>query len=215
MALLPDDPKKKNAVFAAILALVALYGFHSFWYADIAAELDQTEARLEQLDDQNRRAQIVATRGGRELEEKLAQYERHLIRLEQLIPRSDEVPALLNSITVQSRQHDVNVTLLRPEVDEQGADYIKDLYQVGVEGNYHSVGRFMAAIASLPRIITPTDLDMTLLQGARAADLNNDEEGNNFPVTAQFRIMTYLVPTSDGPVPVNPNEADQTAGGGE
>jgi Tfp pilus assembly protein PilO len=215
MALLPDDPKKKNAVFAAILALVGLYAFNSFWYVDVAAELYQTEARLEQLDDQNRRAQIIATRGGRELEEKLVQYERHLIRLEQLIPRSDEVPALLNSITVQSRQHNVNVTLLRPEVDEQGTDYIKDLYQVGVEGNYHAVGRFMAAIASLPRIITPTDLDMTLMQAARAADLNNNEDGDDFPVTAQFRIMTYLVPNSDGPGPVNPNEAAQTAGGGE
>lgn len=212
MALLPDDPKKKNALFAAILALVGLYAFHSFWYADKRDALDVVEARLEQLDDQNRRAQIIATRGGRELEEKLAQYERHLIRLEQLIPQSDEVPALLSSMSVEARQHDVELILLRPETDEQGAEYTKDLYQVGVNGSYHNVGRFLAAIASLPRIITPTDLDMTVnrqTRGPGPGGSDNDE----IDVSAQFRIMTYLIPQAGPPAPANPNE--QNAGGGQ
>ncbi len=213
MKLLPDDPKKKNAVFAAILSLVALYGFHSFWYADKRDALDQEQARLEQLDDQNSRAQIIATRGGRELEERLAQYERHLIRLEQLIPQSDEVPALLASMSVEARQNDVALTLLRPETDEQGADYTKDLYQVGVEGAYHNVGRFLAAIASLPRIITPTDLDMTL--NRQGGGLSARQQVEEAPITAQFRIMTYLIPQGGAPAPANPNESDQTAGGGD
>jgi len=213
MALLPQDPKKKNAVFAAILALVALYGFNSFWYADRRDALDETQARLEQLDDQNRRAEIVATRGGSELEEKLAQYERHLIRLEQLIPQSDEVPALLSSMTVEARQNGVNFMLLRPETDEMGADYTKDLYQVGVEGSYHDVGRFLAAIASLPRIITPTDLDMTLNVARRRSATASEADENH--VSAQFRIMTYLIPEAGSPTPATPNESDQTAGGGE
>lgn len=209
MALIPDNPKHKNALFAAVLALVGFYAFHSMWYSGQKEEIDTVSARLEQLEDQNRRAQIIATRGGQELEEKLAQYERHLLRLEQLIPQSDEVPALLNSMTVEARQNNVELVLLRPEPDEVGAYYTKDLYAAAVTGQYHDVGRYLSAIASLPRIITPADLDITVFQAQPGVRLNRQEQRSNETlVSAQFRVMTYIIPpASMAPAPAGPEEA--------
>jgi len=213
MKLIPNDPKKKNALFAAILALAGLYAFHAMWYSGKKEALDTMTARVEQIEDQNRRAQILATRGGRELEEKLAQYERHLLRLEQLIPQSEEVPALLGSMAVEARQHDVELVLMRPEPDEVGPYYTKDLYAVGVTGTYHDVGRYLSAIASLPRIITPSDLDITVFQNSGQQQRLNRQESRNKKdeamVSAQFRIMTYVIPPAS-PTPQAPT-ADEAA----
>ncbi len=206
MKLIPQQKNQQVAFFAIILAVGALYGFHTYWYKGQQEELAAMEARLEQLEDQNRRAQIVATRGGRELEEKLALYERHLLRLEQLIPQSEEVPALLNSMAVEARQNRVELALMRPEDPQVGPYYTKQSYAIGVLGEYHDVGRFLTAIASLPRIVTPVDLDVAV--SARAS--NREEEAEELsPVLAQFNIQTYVIPPTVAEV-----DPGITAGGG-
>ena len=206
MKLIPEQKNQQAAFFAIIIAVGALYGFYQYWYTKRQDDVAAMEARLEQLDDQNRRAQIVATRGGRELEEKLALYERHLLRLEQLIPQSEEVPALLNSMAVEARQNRVELALMRPEEPLVGEYYTKQSYAIGVLGEYHDVGRFLTAIASLPRIVTPVDLDMAVSPRQSNQEQEGDEKA---PVLAQFQIQTYVIPPA-----VADTEAELAAGGG-
>lgn len=215
MKLLPDDPKKRNAVILAVAFALGLYAFHSFWYTSQRERIDEMTARFENLDDQNRRAQIIATRGGAELEEKLALYERHLLRLEQLIPQNEEVPALLNSMTLEARQNGLEFVLIRPEPLEAGPYYTKHSYEIGVAGRYHDVGRFLSAIASLPRIVSPIDLDMTVLRAQQATPQPGaDGRDNEQSVAAQFRIQTYVVPPPGGPPVSEPPGEEVSAGGG-
>ena len=150
-------------------------------------------ARLEQLDSENNRAQIIATRGGTELEERLAMYERHVIQLEALIPQSEEVAALLNDVTTVARQTGVELATLAPEADEVGTFYTKQSYALEVVGEYHDVGRFLSNIASLPRIITPVNLELVPFQG------NTGVLDMVAPLTATFQIQTYILPTSSAP----------------
>ena len=193
MALLPDDPKRRNTVLGAALALVGLYFFHSYYYAPRAEEAEGLEARLEQLENQNRRAQIIATRGGAELEQRLALYEDHIIQLEKLIPQDEEVAALLEAMSLEGRRTGVDITLMRPEPMEVGDYYDRWSYELGVQGTYHSVGTFLASIASLERIVASVDMEM----GPAAVSTDGgDEEGR---VNARFRIQTYVV--SDREVP--------------
>jgi len=209
MKIIPSEPRKRNALLVGVLALLGLYAFQTYWNAPKREAIQEMEARLEQLTDQNRRAQILATRGGRELEERLALYERHLLRLEQLIPRSEEVPALLNSMALEARQNDVELALMRPDPQaEETEHYNKTVYQIGVVGNYHSVGRFLSAIASLPRIVTPIDLDMTAGSG------EGDEFDGGLPISAQFKIQTYTIP-APGAIPDSEAGDGVAAGGGE
>src|SRR5690348_1906966 len=99
MALIPQDPKQQRALFAGLGALVVFYLFYSFWYTDQRTALDEMKDHVETLETKNRAAQITAARGGGQIEERLAAYERHVMVLEALIPASDEVPALLREIT--------------------------------------------------------------------------------------------------------------------
>src|SRR5689334_1677550 len=104
MALIPTDPKQRNAFLVALGAVALAFGVDYLYTSGQKTELTDMQARLESLQTANRGAQITAARGGGQIEERLAAYERHVMTLEQLIPASDEVPALLREITGQARQ---------------------------------------------------------------------------------------------------------------
>ena len=193
MALVPDDPKQRNALIIGILAAAAFYFFWSYWYSPIKTDVDEMATRLEQLDSENNRAQIIATRGGTELQDRLAMYERHVVQLEALIPQSEEVSALLNDVTTVARQTGVQLSDLAPEADQVGAFYTKQSYALEVVGDYHDLGRFFTTIASLPRIITPVNVELASFRGNLAVlDMQA-------PLTASFQIQTYILPTSSAP----------------
>lgn len=192
MALVPDVPKQRNALLLAVLFLLAFYFlFWDRWYVPRGEELAEMEARLEQLEDQNRSAQILATRGGEQLQERLALYERHVSRMEELIPRREEVPRLLNDMSAESRRTGVDIALLRPEPATSGEFYTQQSYEVEVVGDYHDVGRFLTSVASLSRIITPVELELAPFTGDESV-IEADA-----PVLASFRIRTYIVPEDE------------------
>jgi len=190
MALIPDDPKQRNALLVGLVAVAAFYFlFWNMWYTPKQEELSTLMTRLEQLEDQNRSAQILATRGGQQLQDRLALYERHVDRLEDLIPQSEEVPTLLNDMSAEARRTNVDIALLRPQPAEADQYYTRQSYQMQVVGAYHDVGRFLTSIASLSRIITPVDLSLSPFRGDRSV------VQAEAPVTAEFQIQTYVLPT--------------------
>ncbi len=195
MALIPDDPKQRNALVVGILAAALFYFFWSYWYSPRKTEVDEMTARLEQLDDQNNLARIIATRGGTELEERLVQYERHVRGLEQLIPTSEEVASLVSAITAEARRNRVELAALTPEPGEDVGFYTREAYEIEVVGDYHDIARFLTTIASMERIITPVDLDLSPFQG-QVQVLSIDPE---FPLTARLRILTFIVPEAPPP----------------
>jgi type IV pilus assembly protein PilO len=195
MALLPEERHKQYALLAGIAAIGLTYAFFQYWYTPRAVELELLETRLELLQDQNRRAQVIAARGGPELEERLAVYERHLARMEELIPRRGEVPALLNTVTSEANRFGVIMGSLRPEALREEEYYTRESYQISVIGEFHRVGQFLTSVASLQRIISPVDVEITPYTGqAPPAGIQN-------PVTVSFRIETYQAPASNGAFP--------------
>jgi len=184
----PSDPKQRNAFILGVLMLVLLYPFFEWIYAPRRDEVTAMQTRLEDLDDQNRRAQILAARGGGDLEERMALYERHVERLEELIPALEEVPGLVDDINIRARRAGVDVNRILPEPTEPGPFYSRTSYEMSIVGEYHDVARVLTDIASLPRIVTPIELSMVLFQ---QANLFPEYES---PVLASFRIETYVLP---------------------
>jgi type IV pilus assembly protein PilO len=207
MALIPDDPKQRNALLLGVLTIALFYVFWSYWYSPKQEEIAANNERLEALVQSNRLAEIRVARGGDELEARLAQYEGHVDRLEGLIPQSEEVASLLNQISSAARETGVSDPNMSPEPQEVGAFYTKDSYQIEVIGEYHDIGRFLTEIASLPRIITPVDLELSPFQGDPSI-LDPDLEN---PLSARLRIQTYILPANSNPLPV---EGSGGEGGG-
>lgn len=198
MALLPQEPRQQGALIAIVVALAGFYLFNDYVLAPAKTEVEEMATRLDALQAQNRTAQITATRGGADLEARTALYERHVRRLEQLIPADEEVPQLLTDIAALARRMNVNWADVIPEADVLGTFYDKKSYSVRVEGEYHDVGRFVTAVASLPRIITPVNMDLQQVPEGRGS---GDFEA---PVQASFQIQTYVVPLPGSrPVPAD------------
>ena len=191
----PSDPKQRNALIVGVLLLAMIYPFHSFWYKGQREEVTAMQPRLEGLEDQNRRAQVLAARGGGDLEERLALYERQVAKLEELIPAAEEVAGLVDDISVRARQFDVELARIIPEPAETGAFYTKTSYEMNAVGEYHNVARFLTEVASLSRIVTPVELTLEPFQ---QPDLYPEYVA---PVLASFRIETYVLPEASAAPP--------------
>lgn len=187
MALLPEDPVQRNALLVGVLIAAGVYAFWTYYYTPQKEEIGRLETRLERLETQNRRARVMATQGREQLEQRLAVYERHIAKLEDLIPQDEEVPELLDAISLEARRADVELASMRPEPAQEGQFYTQRSYSLGVIGMYHDVGRFLTAVASLPRIITPVDV------GVEPGPPAQGPEATGPRVVAQFRIRTYVV----------------------
>ena len=64
MPLIPDDPKQKQALAVIAVSLVVLYFANSLWYTGATEAVEAQEARVENMQAQNRTAQAPPpTRG--------------------------------------------------------------------------------------------------------------------------------------------------------
>jgi type IV pilus assembly protein PilO len=153
-----------------------------------AAEIAELKTELETLETGNAAAKILAEQGGPELEQRLAMLEQHMVRLEELIPDREEVPDLLHSMGLRAQSTGVELTRMKPELEEVGPYYTKQTYEIGVKGTYHRVGQYLAEVGSLPRIITPVEFKLQ-------SNTNETDRRTGAPLlNASFRIVTYIVP---------------------
>lgn len=184
----PTDPTQRNWMLFGLALLVLIVPFVMYYEGPRDETIEGLRDRLETLNIQNRQAAVILARGGQDLEERMALYERHVSRLEELIPAQEEVPVLLDDIQRRARLVGVEVQGLDPEPTEAAGPYNRTGYLMSVVGEYHDVARFLTDIASLSRIVTPVQVEVERFPTPQTFP---DMES---PVVATFRIETYVLP---------------------
>jgi type IV pilus assembly protein PilO len=149
-------------------------------------EIEVAEQQLEQLKLQNRRAKVLAARRD-DLLARMQILERQLEVFEEFIPESEEVPELLDAISRQAQLTGVELRRIRPQAVEAGEFYMKQTWELSVLGDYHDIGRYLARIASLPRIIKPTNVRVAPAPASRAT--RNMEA----PLEVSLNIETFVL----------------------
>ncbi|MGE0160950.1 MAG: type 4a pilus biogenesis protein PilO [Gemmatimonadales bacterium] len=197
---IPTDPQQRNWMLGGLVALALIIPYQMYVLTPRREDNDILRGRIEGLEVLNRRASVVSAQGGGDLQERLALYERHVARLEELIPAREEVAALIDDVSNRARIMNVEVQVLQPQPPEPGQYYTRTAYNMSVVGEYHDVGRFLAEVASLSRIVTPVQLDLQLYGNA---DQFRDMES---PVIATFQIETFVLPDPSAvpPAPAAP-----------
>ena len=191
----PDDPIQRNWMVGGLVFLLLIIPYNMYLLGPRQEANAELQQQVEQLETVNRRASVLAAQGGGDLQERLALYEAHVAQLEELIPGREEVPALIDDISTRARLMNVDLRDLQPQPREPGEHYDRTSYNMAAVGEYHNVARFLTEIASLSRIVTPTQVEVGLFgQPQQYRDLQS-------PVQAIFRIETYVLPepTSDPP----------------
>ena len=184
---LPKDKAGRQKVLLAFIPLLVFFAYFQMMHGKKKEEIANLESRLNELETKNRGAKAIALSGGPELQQKLALYEQHMIALEQLIPKQEEVATLLNSLAERAMDTNVDLSLMKPESVEQGEFYTEQTYQIQIIGQYHDIGRYLASVASGPRIVTPVQLRVRPRPAAETRD--------GMPrLNAEFKIVTYVIP---------------------
>jgi type IV pilus assembly protein PilO len=176
---------------AAVL-LLGLYWY--FLYKPKAAELAVTQAHVDSLEKKNQQAKAdISTGSLQKLRAQSAEYEQSLKVMRQLVPRSNEVPALLEDISTAARRVGLDLATVEPMPVLPGEQFDTYRYKLAVTGGYHPVGQFLSNVGSLNRIIAPVSMAIKLhpIADKTKARLKKGES----LVDTEFQVQTYVVRT--------------------
>lgn len=186
MAILPQDQRQQSMLLVIILALAAGALYFNFVQRPGAASLVELTDQLEDLETQN---QIAEARIGnlQQLRERIDRAEAEFDRVQRLVPSDAEVPAIYEAIATESQALDlrlINVEPSLPQPADSGAYFLRQEWDMQVEGDYHSIGEFLTRVASFDRIVRP---DLTDL-----APAGQTPSGRQL-VHAWFSLETYVL----------------------
>ena len=193
MALLPSNPRDQRLVFVAILAIGLAGVYQQLVWADKNTELNQLEVRLDTLDSLNRVAKAEVAKGSAaKMKAEADLYNRELGVLRKLVPTSNEVPPLIESISNAARRAGLEISEVAPDGVVNGDQFDTYKYKLGVVGPYHQVAEFLTNVASMPRIVSP--INITMAPAARPGE-RRAVKGEQL-LDVKFGVQTYVAHAS-------------------
>lgn len=196
MALLPQNPRDQRLVIVALLSIGLAAVYQQLYWSPKQAELHSLQVKVDTLDSLNKVAKLEVAKGSATKMKREAEgYSRELAVLRHLVPTSNEVPPLLESISNAARAAGLELSEVAPDGVVQGDQFDTYKYKLGVTGPYHQVGEFLANIGSLPRIVAP--INLSLAPTNRVGE-RKPKKGEVF-LDAKFGVLTYVAHASTAP----------------
>lgn len=168
-----QDPGTQKTIAAFLVPIVLLYAFYHFMVQPKVNELEMKTQEVTTL-----RHRIEVTQNGlrrpSEIEGEIIELQEKYDELETLLPEQENVADLLNQLSAV--EHDSKVYLVgfnaTETVDGNGRPYRANKYKVVIESGFHQFAEFMSQIISLPRIMSFSDLRITMNYDAAMQEEN-------------------------------------------
>jgi type IV pilus assembly protein PilO len=196
MAFGANMTKREQTLIAIGAAAVLLLGaYWYFLYKPKSAEMTVIQAHVDSLDKKNQQAKADIAQGSlQKLKAQSVEYEQSLKVMRQLVPRSNEVPALLEDISTAARRVGLDLASVEPMPVLPGEQFDTYRYKLGVIGGYHPVGQFLSNVGSLNRIIAPVTMAIKLHPVANNTKARL-KKGESL-VDTEFQVQTYVARTT-------------------
>ncbi len=188
---------KREQTLAAIgmVAMLIAGAYWYFLYKPKAAELIVIQAHVDSLERRNQQARADIAQGSlQKLRAQSVEYDQSLKVMRQLVPRSNEVPALLEDMSTAARRVGLDLATVEPMPVLPGEQFDTYRYKLAVIGGYHAVGQFLSNVGSLNRIIAPVTLAIKLhpvTQNTKA----RVRAGESL-IETEFQVQTYVARTT-------------------
>ena len=196
MALFANMTKREQSLAGiGVAAVFLLVAYWYFLYKPKAAEMAVTQTHVDSLDRRNQQAKADLAQGSlQKLRAQSAEYDQSLKVMRQLVPRSNEVPALLEDISTAARRVGLDLATVEPMPVLPGEQFDTYRYKLAVTGGYHPVGQFLSNVGSLNRIIAPVTMAIKLhpLTTATKARVKKNES----LIDTEFQVQTYVARTT-------------------
>ena len=169
----------RAGVIALVFVAVCVLGI---WFAIIKDKAPQlARAEQEELDlkitfenKQRKAANYDAYRA------QLSQIEQSFGTMLRQLPGKTEIPSLIVDISQTGLAAGLQEKLFRPEAEIPRDFYAEKPIRIRLSGSYHEIANFVSGIASLPRIVTLHNIDIT-----------REGEGNFDQLSLEVTAQTY------------------------
>ena len=196
MAIGANMTKREQMLVGIGAAAVLLLGaYWYFLYKPKSEELATIQAHVDSLDKKNQQAKADIAQGSlQKLKAQSVEYDQSLKVMRQLVPRSNEVPALLEDISTAARRVGLDLASVEPMPVLPGEQFDTYRYKLGVTGGYHPVGQFLSNVGSLNRIIAPVTMAIKLHPVADKTKARV-KKGESL-IDTEFQVQTYVARTT-------------------
>lgn len=195
MRLLPTNERDQKMVLLGLLGVVAVAAYWYFYLNPRSQELTALETRIEELTSLNERAKLELARGDPEsLRREALAFRQNLDAMRQLVPTSNEVPALLEQVSTAARRVGLDIVGVEPSPVMPGDQFDTYRYKITIAGEYHALGAFLANVGSLTRIVAPMNVQLKP-QRQQAPQPKQGEPLPRItqqPLQSEFEIQTYV-----------------------
>jgi type IV pilus assembly protein PilO len=173
-------------------------------YIPTREQIAVLEEHVNVLDKKNEQAKADLASGSvAKLIQQSAEYQASLKVLQQLVPTTNEVPALLENVSTAARRVGLDLASVEPLPVLIGEQFDTYRYKVSVKGGYHALAGFLTNVGSLNRIVAPVALDVkqqTAVEKKKARPKDGEST-----LDTDFQIQTYIAhpsqQTDNGAVP--------------
>ena len=198
MALLPKNQRDQVMVLLVIVAVALIGLYYAYVFSPKADVLASLQAHVDSLDVNNQRAKAELAKGNvDQLRAEAVKLQENLEVMRQLVPTSNEVPALLEQVSTAARRVGLDLATVKPQPVVEGEQFDTYRYQVAVIGDYHALGEFLANVGSLTRIVAPVNLALSPLGNSAALDQRKKAmKNNNSVLDSRFELQTYVAKTA-------------------
>ena len=198
MTLLPKNQRDQVMVLLVIVAVALIGLYYAYVFSPKADVLASLQSHVDSLDISNQQAKAELAKGNvDQLRAEAAKLQENLEVMRQLVPTSNEVPALLEQVSTAARRVGLDLATVKPQPVIEGEQFDTYRYQVAVIGDYHALGEFLANVGSLTRIVAPVNLALSPLGNGAAVDQRKKAlKNNNSVLDSRFELQTYVAKTA-------------------
>jgi type IV pilus assembly protein PilO len=174
---------------ALFLVMVGVY-WQLVWSPEDAQQLT-VKQHIDALETSNQRAKAELAKGSvNDLRAQALRYQQNLQLMRQLVPTTNEVPALLEQVSTAARRVNLELDGVQPQPVVNGDAFDTYRYDITVTGDYHALAEFLTNVGSLTRIVAPVNLQLTpAMAGASHGFVSTR---NRSALTSKFQIQTYV-----------------------
>jgi len=174
------NKEQQQMLVGGVIGLAAFgYCYYAFFWAPITEKINATRDEIasieKDLDTANRKAATLE-----ELVKKIAELNQQMEDAEKRLPKKKEVANIIETLHDLGKQQRVNLTSITPGNMSAQPLFVEVPYSISMEGSYHSVARFLAALAISERIFHERGLAISTRADPRAN------------ISANFTLVAYL-----------------------
>ena len=184
-------PVKTKLIVVAIIVLVL--GILA-WFEFISPENDlynQLKTQEDSLKIQVRQKQLLAA-SLPAYQAQIREMNRRFQDFLQQLPNRTQIPSLLDDVTLAGRSRGLDFELFQPTGEVNKNFYAKIPVKLKVVGTYSDIGRFAAAVAAMPRIVTINNIDIARMPDAGATNIAKAQAAQKLVMQCTATTYHYL-----------------------